>query len=127
MVLVGYSRSLPWAEIIDNPLFNRYQERQIAWEHASDQLRRHYPRATVMTSCPSEVALFSGLPTVLLPVGQDAGAIALIARRYRPDLVFVRAGELSPHLIARLRLQRLERFLGHEVWTFPVAAKRQGA
>jgi hypothetical protein len=120
MVLAGYARSLPWTEIIDNPQFARYHERQIGWEYASDRLRSRYPQATVMTSAPSEVALFSGLPTVLLPLGQDAGAISLVAHRYRPDVVFVRAGELSPRLIANLRLLPLERFLGCEVWAFPV-------
>jgi hypothetical protein len=119
VVLAAYSLSLPWIWIYDNPQFPSYESHRAAREQACDLLSGVEPHAAVMASDPAEVQLYSGHPTVLLPITHDVPTIDALRKRYDVRYLFTFERELEPGVPQALALRPVARRLGYVVYAFP--------
>jgi 4-amino-4-deoxy-L-arabinose transferase-like glycosyltransferase len=126
VLLAAYSQSLPWSWIYDNSQFPRYELERATRENACEPLRGLDPNAVVMASDPAEVQLYSGHPTVLLPVTHNAPTIEALRRRYGVRYVFGPVGQLDPRLPPALALRPVWQRLGYALYEFADAGTAAG-
>jgi hypothetical protein len=122
VVLAAYSQSLPWPWIYGNPQFPNYELQRAAREHGCELLLGLDARAPVMAGHPSEVQLYSGHPTVLLPVTHDLPTIEALRRRYGVRYLLTTEHELAPPVPEALALRPIARRLGYTLYEFPFDA-----
>lgn len=121
VLLAAYSQSLPWSWIYANPQFPEYEQERAGRERGCELLAGTNARAPVMADLPAEVHLYSGHPTVLLPITHDLVTIEVLRRRYGVRYLLAADGELAPRVPALLSLEPVARRYGYVLYEFPSA------
>jgi hypothetical protein len=119
VVLAAYSQSLPWPWIYANPQFPAYESQRAGREDACALLAGTDPSAPVMAELPAEVHLYSGHPTVLLPITHDLPTIESLQRRYAVRYLLAKDTEVAPDVAAALSLQPIAHRFGYMLYAFP--------
>ncbi len=115
-LLVEFSASLaPW-EIYRNGPFRGYETARAERERVGRRLGRLISGATVMSSAPWEIQLYSGLNSVLLPVAPTPQNILRVRSHYGVDYLLILVDELPATLLGAVGAREAARLEGYRLY-----------